>query len=84
VDLLLLLEDGLEALTVRGALVATFATRATHELPAVLPPPPDSWQQDFAALAAEARLETTDFHDAFAILQAFWNEGALGMPEAGG
>jgi hypothetical protein len=73
VDLVLLIETGPpEPAQVRPALDATFATRNTHPLPRALPSPPESWQADFAAMAAEARLSTTDYLAGFAILSRFW------------
>lgn len=57
VDLVLFVEtEPGEAGELTAALRATFSTRSTHPLPAVLPPPPGSWRDDFAAMAAEARL----------------------------
>lgn len=73
VDLVLLIETGPPAPgQVRPALEATFVTRNTHPLPVSLPRPPESWGADFAAMAAEARLSTTDYLEGFAILTRFW------------
>jgi hypothetical protein len=73
VDLVLLIETGPpEPVRVRAALEATFGTRKTHPLPKILPPPPESWQADFAAMAAEARLSTADYLEGFAILERYW------------
>ena len=78
VDLVLLIEMGPpEPVQVRAALEATFATRNTHALPVLLPPPPEAWRADFAAMAAEALLSTNDYLEGFAILQQFW--GVLGV-----
>jgi hypothetical protein len=82
VDLLLLIETGPpEPAQVRVALEATFATRKTHPLPESLPPPPESWKADFAAMAVEARLSTTDYLEGFAVLKQFW--AALPFAEEG-
>jgi hypothetical protein len=79
VDLVLLLERGPpEAVEIRAALQATFATRGTHPLPAALGAPPQEWLADFARMAKEAGLTTEDYLEAFAKLQAFWNNHALG------
>ncbi len=83
VDMVLLLSTGLgETAKVAAALHATFEARQTHPLPRALPLPPESWRDDFAALAAEAQLATTDLRDGFAILQRFWDERGLGNPAA--
>jgi hypothetical protein len=69
----LLIEAGPpEPVQVRRALEVTFATRNTHPLPASLASPPESWKTDFAAMASEAQLSTTDYLAAFAILTRFW------------
>jgi hypothetical protein len=79
VDLVLLIERGPpEAGDVRGALEATFSTRATHPLPKVPQPPPKEWAAEFMAMAAEAGLSTTEYLEAFAILERFWTTHGLG------
>ena len=84
VNLVLLIERGVpDAARIRSALQATFATRGTHPLPTSLGPPPRAWAVDFPAMATEAGLSTTDYLEAFAILEAFWTAGALG-PAPGG
>jgi len=45
-----------EAGALRGALRATFDARATHAVPAVLPPPPPDWGPAYRKLAAEVGL----------------------------
>ena len=57
VDMYLLVRLGLEAKSVGRALHAVFARRKTHELPAVLPLPPDEWMRPFAVLAEECSVE---------------------------
>jgi hypothetical protein len=77
----LLIETGPpEPARVRAALAATFATRNTHPLPELLPPPPEAWRGDFAAMAAEARLSTTDYLEGFAVLRQFWNILGVATP----
>jgi hypothetical protein len=81
VDLVLLIETGPpQPVQVRAALAATFTTRNTHPLPQALAPPPASWQGDFTALAAEARLSTNDYLEGFGLLTGFWNALGLGTP----
>ena len=79
VDLVLLIERGpLRADEVRSALAATFQTRGTHPLPAVLPPPPSDWAADFPGMAEEAGLSTTDYLAAYASLSDYWERNTLG------
>ncbi len=79
VDLVLLLERGPPAPEeIRRALAATFSTRGTHAIPAKFPPPPEFWAADFSAMAAEAKLTTTDHLVGFAELSNFWDENQLG------
>jgi hypothetical protein len=74
VDLVLLIETGPpDPGQVVEALQATFAARKTHLLPKTLAPPPDSWKADFAAMAAEAQLATTDYLQGFLVVDQFWN-----------
>ncbi len=79
VDLVLLIEHGPpEPADVRRALEATFSTRATHPLPTTLQPPPGAWKTEFTGMAAEAVLSTTDYLEAFAILERYWSTHGLG------
>lgn len=73
VDIVLLIETGNVAPDeVAGAIKATFRRRRTHEIPTVLPDPPASWANEFAALAAEAQLKASKLQPAFETLQSFW------------
>jgi hypothetical protein len=73
VDMILLIERGaLDPGESTAALRATFDTRGTHALPPELPRPPAVWQDDFAALATEVGLSTTDLAVAFERVAAFW------------
>jgi Nucleotidyl transferase AbiEii toxin, Type IV TA system len=79
VDLVLLIERGLtEGDDLRQALGATFSTRGTHPVPEALRPPPEAWASDFARMATEAGLSTTDYLEAFTKVQTFWTDRALG------
>jgi hypothetical protein len=54
VDLVLLSVSGtLDAARVRENVASTFHRRATHPVPATLPPPPEAWREPFAELASE-------------------------------
>jgi Nucleotidyl transferase AbiEii toxin, Type IV TA system len=78
VDLLLLIERGPPASAdIRAALRATFTTRNTHRLPERLSPPPEAWKADFALMATEAGLSTTDYLDGFRLVVAFWERERL-------
>jgi hypothetical protein len=79
VDLVLLIERGLpEPEQIQRALQATFAVRATHPLPKTLSPPPNEWANEFIGMAGEAGLSTSDYLEAFAILERFWTTHGLG------
>jgi hypothetical protein len=78
VDLVLLIERGPPDIEeIRRGLRATFSTRGTHPLPTALNQPPKEWAAEFVGMAAEARLSTTDYREAFARLERFWTDHAL-------
>jgi hypothetical protein len=65
VDLYLIFESfSLEPERLREALESTFVSRATHDLPAKLPPPPDSWEQGFRTYAQELEIPA-DVYEAY-------------------
>ena len=73
VDLALLINTGLlEPTTTVAALRLTFDRRATHPLPAALPPPPTEWAIPFAALAVEVALAERTVDAAFARASIFF------------
>ncbi len=73
VDLVLLIDTGLlEPVATVAALQLTFARRAMHPLPAVLPPPPEDWSTPFAALAVEVGLAERTTYAAFARVARFF------------
>ncbi len=79
VDLVLLIERGrLDPDAVREALHRTFKQRAGHAWPEELPPPPEAWEAEFPAMAAEAGLVPNTAADAFAVVAAYWNTNGLG------
>ena len=71
VDMVLLIRLGMDIKKSRIALTSTFKKRATHPVPDVLIPPPESWSRPFAALAGECSLPL-DSHSAFKAVEAFW------------
>ena len=79
VDLVLFIERGdlPGPAELRAALAATFARRNSHPLPAELPPPPASWEDDYAAMASEAQLESTKLADGFDRVRTFWRDAVL-------
>jgi hypothetical protein len=79
VDMVILVERGqLHRDEVREAMKATFATRGTHPLPTSLTPPPEAWRQDFPGMAGEANISTTDYLEAYGILERYWAGNDLG------
>lgn len=80
VDLMLLLELGLPAAeTLRPAIDAVFAARATHPVPRRLEDPPSAWTDEYAALAAGIGLSPATLQEAMARLRTFWD--TLRWPE---
>ena len=78
VDLVLLIERGIPNPTqIRRALEVTFGTRKTHPLPESLPPPPAFWAIDFPEMARETGISTTDYLEAFAVVDSFWTSLAI-------
>jgi len=58
VDLLLFLENETVAATrLRQSLEATFASRASHDLPSAFPLPPPGWRTPYSRLAMEVRVD---------------------------
>jgi hypothetical protein len=74
VDLVLLIgSGGLDKQRILYALLLTFERRGTHDLPAVLVPPPADWQIPFQALAEECGLPA-DVAAVFAGVQEYFEE----------
>lgn len=61
----------------REAIRATFGTRDSHPIPPRLNVPPTSWEREFARMALEAGLSTTDYLVAFERVAAFWTANSL-------
>lgn len=73
-DLVLLIEDGVVpdgALVAREQRVCT--VRGTHDVPAQLTPPPDSWERPFTRLAAEVGLDITSAAQAHDMVAGHWS-----------
>ena len=72
-DMVLLIRLGLrpdEAL--RTAVEATFARRATHPVPGIVPSPPAEWSPTYARIAADIRLDIDDAAAAHRLIADFW------------
>lgn len=83
VDLLLILERDPPPLEdMRAALDTTFATRSSHALQAQMPAPPHEWAAEFASLATEVQLSTTELDAAFAKLAEYFHTLHLAPPSA--
>jgi hypothetical protein len=63
--------DGIEGGRLREACRLTFDHRATHPLPMALPPPPDRWRAQYAAMAREDRLLWSTLPEVTAAAMAF-------------
>jgi len=77
-DLVLLIESGMDITNARSAVLGVFKIRGTHALPAVLSHPPNSWEQVFSALSAEAHLRVT-LQQAFQTVAQFYLYRNLGI-----
>ncbi len=65
--------DPVDGSALLASVDATFAARATHEVPDDLPDPPASWRRTYARLAAESLTAPTDDLDAaMGPARAFW------------
>lgn len=73
VDVLLLIEIGLNRERVSASLENTFRRRGDMPVPSHPPNPPDSWRQPFSLMAAECDLNP-DFDSALNTVSAYWSE----------
>lgn len=73
VDVLLLIETGLDKERVSASLRNTFRCRGNMPVPHHSPNPPDSWRQPFSQMAADCGLDT-DFDRALESVSAYWSE----------
>lgn len=73
VDLVLLIEDGLEPDGSLHAVVAhVFATRGTHSVPGQIPDPPPAWVAEYPKVALTGDLAQTELSSALELLRSFW------------
>lgn len=73
VDILLLIETGLDKERVSLSLKNTFRRRGEVPVPHHPPNAPDSWRQPFKQMAAECGLDT-DFDKALESVSAYWSK----------
>ncbi len=73
VDVLLLIETGLDKQRVSASLKNTFRRRGEIPVPSHPPNLPDSWRQPFSQMAAECDLNS-DFDAALKTVSAYWTE----------
>lgn len=74
IDILVLIERGrMDGGLLRAAVQATFARRATHEVPWQIPDVPVPWSAEFAALADEAGVVAEGIGAAVLTLRAYWD-----------
>lgn len=57
---------------VDGALERTFRLRATHDIPRLLPAPPEDWRTPYEQMAREAHLDPRGIDAGFQLLDAYW------------
>lgn len=73
VDLVLFITtDPPDLSELRKAITKTFETRATHELPVQLAPPPKAWMASYAEMATEAQLPDSELSAGFHVLDDYW------------
>lgn len=73
VDILLLIETGLDKERVSASLRNTFRRRGELPIPNHAPNPPDSWRQSFNQMAVDCGLDT-NFDRALDSLSAYWSQ----------
>jgi hypothetical protein len=73
VDLVLLIDTGsLHTSDTVRAIRATFQRRNTHEIPRLIPVPPDSWRERYDSLAAECGVSAQTAQEAYEIISSYW------------
>lgn len=73
VDLILLMEDGIDNLpSVAQAVERVFKDRDTHVIPIEIPDPPEWWSQLYEGMAEELDIEAKTVETAMTVLRDFW------------
>ena len=75
VDLVLLIDDGLEPdARLYDTVVHVFEARTSHPVPGELPDPPADWSARYRELADELDVNAATLDDAMHLLRAFWRQ----------
>ena len=72
VDIVLLIQVGMDTAKVTEALHMTFNKRNTHPLPQELPFPPQEWLKKFDILISECKLDLS-LEDAFKLASSYYS-----------
>jgi hypothetical protein len=81
VDLVLLIETGLEAdIALTRTVRHVFAVRATHPYPAAIPDPPDSWRAGYPIIAAGLTRTPAEMTAALRTVRIFWTSAQQQRP----
>jgi len=65
--------EAIDGTALLACIQATFAARASHDVPAVLPEPPSAWAVPYGRLAAQAPMNRqTDLPSGFALATLLW------------
>ena len=64
-----------------ASLRATFAERATHDIPAALSAPPASWDVAFRELSSATGLPVSSIEEGYKVAERFWNPALAGEVE---
>lgn len=74
VDLVLLIEDGLQPdRALVDVVLHVFTIRDTHPCPVTIPDPPPRWEREYPELAEELTETTSDLPSALKLLRGFWS-----------
>ncbi|MCB1114705.1 MAG: nucleotidyl transferase AbiEii/AbiGii toxin family protein [Chlamydiia bacterium] len=73
IDVLLLIQEGLDKNQLFKAITNTFHRRGEKSIPITVPEPPASWRASFSQMATDCGLDP-DFDAAFTTLERYWKE----------
>jgi hypothetical protein len=72
-DVVLFISEGLDPGSAMKSTRHVFAVRATHQIPDLLPDPPEFWKEDYPAFAEELGLAEATLEDAMVTIRRFWD-----------
>ena len=75
VDIILLIDEGVNINELKDSIGKTFSKRKTHDVPISLISPPAEWKKPFEKMATDSKL-TLSVEEAFEKLNLFWNENS--------